>query len=274
MELNLGFGIGLRRSHYNEILKSSELPDWFEVLSENVIDYGGKTKSVLDYLFEKNIPVINHGVGLNLGGPDDFDEGYLELLEAWINNYKPLWFSDHLCFSALKVHQYHDLLPIIKNEKSLGTITDKIKKLEDRFQIPFAFENISYYGESKYSQYSELEFINSILDKTESFLLLDINNIYVNEKNLNHNAQGFIDGIDLQRVIQVHLAGHWDRGDIVIDTHGSEVNEDVFELYKYFLKKRKAPVSTLIEWDNNVPSLAAVMAQAQKAKIISNEVFK
>ena len=118
-----------------------------------------------------------------------------------------------------------------------------------------------------------MEFINSILDKTESYLLLDINNIFVNEKNLNHNAKAFIDGIDLERVIQVHLAGHWDRGDIVIDTHGSEVNEDVFSLFKYFLEKRNAPVSTLIEWDNNIPSLAEVMEQSNKAKAISDEVF-
>ena len=273
MEHNLGFGIGLRRAHFDEILQTNNLPDWFEVISENVMGYGGKPQALIDYLHQKEIPLINHGVGLNLGGPDEFNQRYLSELKKWMDEYKPKWFSDHLCFSALKVHQYHDLLPILKTQETLNMIVDKINYLQDYFQVPFAFENISYYGESTKNTMSEIEFINQLLEKTQSHLLLDINNIYVNQCNLKQDANHFLDSINLARVIQVHLAGHFDRGDVVIDTHGAHVNDEVWDLYRTFLKKIGKPISTLIEWDNSLPAYEVVMNEAKKAQEISNEIL-
>lgn len=271
---SIGFGIGLRRSHFGEILKSSEnLPDWFEIISENFMNYGGKPREVLNYLKNQNIPLIAHGVGLSLGSVDPFDQNYLKQLKELIDEYKCPWFTDHLCFSSSFNHQYHDLIPILRNDETLKSIIDKIKYIEDYFQVPFGFENISYYGESSHNTIPEVEFISRILDKTESTLLLDINNIYVNEKNLKIDAKKYIDSLDLNRVGQVHLAGHFDRGDFIIDTHGDSVSDDVWDLYRYFLEKKGQEVSTLIEWDNELPDLNTVLKEALKAKKISHEVF-
>lgn len=271
---NLGYGIGLRRSHFNEILSpNSNLPDWFEIISENYMTYGGKPKEILQYLKEKKIPIINHGVGLSLGSVDEFNKDYLVLLKDLLSATSSPWFTDHLCFSSTNKHQYHDLIPILRNEKTLEHIIDKIKFIEDYFQIPFAFENISYYGESNHNTLSEIDFINQILEKTNSYLLLDINNIYVNAENHHFDAHKYIDDLNIEKVIQLHLAGHWDRGDIIIDTHGDFVNDSVWDLYRYFIKKIGKEVSTLIEWDNEIPDYKTVLEEAAKAKKIANEVL-
>ncbi len=269
----LGYGAGLRRSHFNEILSSQQFPDWVEIISENYMEYGGKPRQILQHLREKKIPIVAHGVGLSLGSLDPFNTDYIRALKELIAEYDIPWFSDHLCFSSSNRHQYHDLLPILKTAETLEQIADKIKWVEDCFQLPFAIENISYYGESTKHTMSELDFLNELLVKTSSYLLFDINNVYVNSKNLGHDPEEYIKNINHERIIQVHLAGHWDRGDVVIDTHGAPVPGPVWDLYAKFLKLRGKPVSTLIEWDNELPSYDVLLQEVDKAKELATNVL-
>lgn len=264
---NLGYGVGLRRSHYDEVSEASaKMPDWFEIISENYMTYGGTPSQILDLLESKNVQVIPHGVGLSLGSIDPFNSEYIGLLKKLIARLDAPWFSDHLSFSSSNKHQYHDLIPILRNPETIKQIVERIKFIEDTFQKPFAIENISYYGESDHHTFTEVEFINKILKETNAYLLLDINNVYVNSKNLDFSAEDYIDELNTERVIQIHLAGHWDRGDMLIDTHGDWVTNEVWDLYSYFLKKHQREVSTLIEWDHELPSYSDLLKEAEKAK--------
>ncbi len=266
--------MGLRRSHFDDFLApDTSLPDWVEVISENFMDYGGKPQRVLEHLKKKNIPIISHGVGLSIGSLDSLETDYSKYLERFLSDYKCPWFSDHLCFSSTNTHQFHDLLPVLRTEESLAEIVTKITAIEKKFKTPFAFENISFYGESSLNTMDEVDFINKILDQTNSYLLFDINNIFVNYKNHGIDPQKYIDQLNTDKVIQIHLAGHWDRGDIIIDTHGDHVTDEVWELYKYFIKKMKREVSTLIEWDNDIPDYEVLLFETLKAKEVARSVL-
>ncbi len=269
----LGVGIGLRRVHFNDVLLSTQGIDWFELLSENYMKFGGRPKIILEHLISKKVPLIPHGVELSLGSLDELDKNYLLKLEELLKLTKPAWFSDHLCFSSFgKVH-YHDLIPVLLTNESLEHISDRIKLIQDRFQIPFAIENISYYVNSCHHKMEEFEFIHKLVDKTDVALLLDVNNVYVNSINHDFDAIEYINHLPLKNVIQIHLAGHWNRGDIIIDTHGNHIINEVWELYRYSLKKIKRPISTLIEWDNNIPDYKELIQITSKARDILNNQF-
>ena len=268
----LGVGAGLRRDHYEDLWHVPHHIDWFEIISENYMNYGGSARQVLSRL-KVDYPLICHGLGLSLGSSDDVPEDYTEFLQYLLEWTKAPWFSDHLCISSSFKHQYHDLLPILKTEESLLMVAGKVQWVQDRFQRPFAVENISYYGESRYHTMTELEFINRLVEKTGCYLLLDINNAYVNAQNLQGDAKEFLRQIPHNQVIQIHLAGHWDRGDLIIDTHGEAICDEVWQLYEWYLKQAGRPISTLIEWDNHLPSFKRLDEEVVMAKTIMEKVF-
>lgn len=270
MQKYLGVGVGLRRQHFDQAVESYE-GDWFELISENFMTFGGRPRKTLERL-KSHYPLICHGVGLSLGSLDDFNEDYLSKLSDLLSFCDSPWFSDHLCISSSMNHQYHDLLPILRTEETVANIVDRIKRIQDFFQRPFAIENISFYSENKFNQLSEIEFINQILDKSDCLLLLDINNVYVNEKNLGINSLDFLHSLPSERVVQIHLAGHDDSGEVIIDTHGDEVCDDVWTLYEKYLKTIGRPISTLIEWDNNIPSFHKLNLEVVKAKTIISKL--
>jgi uncharacterized protein len=271
----LGYGIGLRRAHYDEfLLRSAPMPDWIEIISENYMSYGGKPKAMLNFFLDKKIPIVAHGVGLSVGSGDDLNEDYCFKLNNLLEKINAPWFSDHLCFSSTLNHQFHDLIPILRNAETLKQLIHKIQTIQKKIKIPFAIENISYYAESSHHTMSEVDFLNEILKQTNTYLLLDINNVYVNSKNLNFSAEKYIDQLDTTKVIQIHLAGHFDQGKRLIDTHGALVTDEVWQLYHYFLRKEKREISTLIEWDNNLPSLDELMNECLKAKNLAELAIK
>ena len=268
----LGVGVGLRRAHYRELFEVSHHIDWFELISENYMNYGGRPRRVLDKL-NPNYPLVCHGLGLSLGSACDVSDDYCRALSELLEYTQSPWFSDHLCISSSLKHQYHDLLPVLKTEESLQMIARKIQWVQETFKRPFAIENISYYGESSHHTMTELDFIKALLEQTQCYLLLDINNVYVNEQNLQQDAKEFLRQIPHDQVIQIHLAGHWDRGDWIIDTHGDAVCGEVWELYEWYLKQAARPISTLIEWDNQLPSFEQLDQEVVRAKEIVQRVF-
>lgn len=270
---NLGIGISLRRKHYDEIFESEQPFDWLEIISENFMRFGGHPRNVLDKAKEK-WSIVPHGISLAIGSVDPLNLDYLTKLKALTKRINSPWFSDHLCFSSAFGHYYHDLLPLIRTKESLNHLIPRIREVQDRIELPFALENISFYYESPDSKIPEHEFLNELLDKTGANLLLDVNNVYVNSLNHKFDPDEFIKKLNLDRVVQIHLAGHDDSGDIVIDTHGAEVCDPVWNLYERTLRLLGRPVSTLIEWDNNVPELDCLNAEVVRAKSIIQKVFK
>jgi uncharacterized protein len=262
---NLGVGVGLRRQHFDDVMRSHHAVDWFEIISENFMQFGGKSQAVLNHLKSK-LPIIPHGLGLSLGDPFYFDLEYAQNLKSFIDDLNPPWFSDHLCFSSIDKVHYHDLLPVLKTEEALNLIADKILRIQDYFKRPFAIENISYYWDSPDHSMSESEFISRLIERTNCYLLLDLNNVYVNSRNFNFDPLLELQKLPLNSVIQIHLAGHTDLGDIVIDNHGAHICDEVLTLYKQCLKLVQRDVSTLIEWDYDIPSFAVLNSEVLKVK--------
>lgn len=263
----LGVGIGLRRAHYEDLLQSKDEVDWLEIISENFMDFGGYQRDILEQVSQR-WPIISHGVGLSLGTMDPFPEDYLTKLRTLLERINAPWFSDHLCFSSFGGNHYHDLIPLLRTEESVKHVVKRIREIQDYFKRPFAIENISHYTESKHHTMSEIEYLNRVLRESDALLLLDINNVYVNATNHGFDPYDFLDKIDSNRVIQIHLAGHFDRGDILIDTHGAKVTAEVWKMYEYFVEKAGRPITTLIEWDNDLPSFQTLLEEVKAAKSI------
>ncbi|MCB9091359.1 MAG: DUF692 domain-containing protein [Halobacteriovoraceae bacterium] len=269
----LGIGVGLRRPHFHTVLENKKDVDWFELVSENFMGFGGRPRAVITELHRKKVPMVCHGLGLSLGSSDQLNHQYLAELKNLIEFVDAPWFSDHLCLSSAKEIQFHDLLPVLKTEESLNIIVNKINQLAKVIDHPFAFENISYYMESSHNTMSELEFIQELLKQTQSYMLLDINNVYVNAMNFGFDAKEFLKAIPAERVVQIHLAGHDDSGEVIIDTHGAQVPHPVWKLYQWYLEHTGKKISTLIEWDHNIPDYDTLNKQAKMAKEIINKVF-
>lgn len=269
----LGVGIGLRRQHFNNVINSTDGIDFFELLSENFMNYGGLPRKTITHLKNKNVPMICHGVGLSLGSCDQLDERYIESLQELLDFINAPWFSDHLSFASENKIHLHDLIPVLRSNESVELISNKINKVQQIFKRPFAIENVSYYAESNLHQMSETQFIKKIVQNTGCKLLLDVNNVYVNSVNHRYNMHLYIDELPLDHVIQIHLAGHDKRGEILIDTHGNYIIDEVWELYRYTLNKINRPITTLIEWDNEIPDYQTLKDEASKARKILSEVF-
>lgn len=268
----LGVGVGLRRAYFDSVFSTSRRIDWLEIVTENFMDFGGRPRRVLEKAKDR-WPVSCHGVGLSLGSVDPLRDDYLDSLKRLVEFADVPWFSDHLCFSSANGHYYHDLIPLLRTGEVVEHVADRMKRVMDAINRPLAIENISYYADSRHNQLAEAEFIDQVLRRSGGWLLLDINNVYVNSRNFGGDPREFIDALPLDRVVQVHLAGHWDRGDVVIDTHGDRVCEEVWDLFGYFLGKAGRPVSTLIEWDNDLPRFDELLDQADRARAMIEEAY-
>ena len=261
---DLGIGIGLRTVHFGEILSGRPALDWFEVLSENFMDTGGRPLFVLDQVVER-YPVALHGVSLSVGSTDALDRGYLQKLKALAKRTRARWVSDHLCWTGVLGHNTHDLLPLPYDRATLRHVTRRVKQVQDALGRPLVLENPSSYLEYARSTMTEWEFLSELCDATGCGLLLDVNNVYVSSYNHGFDARQYIDGIPADRVVQVHLAGHTNEGTHILDTHSGRAIPQVWKLYER-LVARTGPVSTLFEWDASIPPLAAVVREAAKAR--------
>ena len=263
----LGFGLGLRTEHYNDILESKPNIDWFEALSENYMIPGGKPLHYLDRIRE-NYPVVMHGVSLSIGSTTDVDKEYLRDLRKLADRIQPAWISDHLCWTGVHGQNMHDLLPLPYTEGTANHVAERVSIVQDYLGRQILLENVSSYASYVDSTMTEWEFIQLIAEKADCLLLLDVNNIYVSSYNHQFDAKEFIDGIPKNRVQQIHLAGHHNHGDYIIDTHDAPVIDPVWDLYGYALSRFGA-VSTMIERDDNMPELDELVQELQIARDIA-----
>lgn len=260
----LGFGLGLRTDHFQDVLNDKPDIDWFEVVSENFMVDGGKPKHFLHAIREL-YPMVMHGVSLSIGSTDPLNLDYLRRLKVLTNELQPEWISDHLCWTGAHGTNSHDLLPLPYNEEALQHVCDRIDQVQTFLGRKILLENVSSYVSYKSSEMSEWQFFNEVARRSGCEILLDINNIYVSARNHNFDPQAYIDGIDKEKVKQFHLAGHSDYGTYVIDTHDHPVCDPVWDLYQKALAKF-GWISTMIERDDNIPPLAELLAEVNIAR--------
>ena len=267
----LGFGLGLRTQHFSDVLEQRPNVDWFEILSENFMVAGGKPRYYLDAIKEQ-YPLVMHGVSLSIGSTDPLDWDYLKQLKTLVNHVNPPWFSDHICWSTLNRVNSHDLLPLPYTEEAIKHVAERVKTVQDFIGKPMLLENVSSYISFEDSEMTEWEFVNTVASESNSYILFDVNNIYVSARNHGFDAMDYIKGIDPDRVLQMHLAGHSDFGTHVVDTHDHDVCEPVWLLYQEALK-HFGLISSMIERDDNIPELNELMGELDIARQIAKKVF-
>jgi len=262
--INLGIGIGLRPEHYEEIFRTQPTIDWFEIISENYMVEEGKPLENLEKILER-YPVVQHGVSLAIGSPDPLNFEYLKKLKALARKTKTPWISDHLCWGQLKGAHFHDLLPLPYTQEVINYVAQRAKIVQDYLEIPFALENLSSYVTFKQDQMPEWEFYSAIVEKADILMMLDVNNIYVSSRNHGFDPKDYYNNIPIEKVVQIHLAGHTDYGSYVLDTHNDHVCDEVWDIYAKVYAQTKG-VSTLLEWDDNFLSFEDTWKEALRAK--------
>lgn len=262
----LGYGLGLRTDHYEEILNSNPPIDWFEIISENYMVEGGRQLFHLDQIKER-YPLVMHGVSMSIGSSDPLNMEYLKDLKRLAKRVKPKWISDHLCWTTHGGHNTHDLMPMPYNDQSLAHVVERVKRVQDFLGQRILLENASSYVTYKTSDIPEWEFLKEIADTADCLILLDVNNIYVSGFNHDFDPKVYIDHIPPERVCQVHLAGHENNGDYIIDTHDHPVINEVWELYEYAVSKI-GRITTMIERDDHIPPLTELIAEVERARAL------
>lgn len=268
----LGIGIGLRVQHFEEIFTNKPAIDWFEIISENYMVEGGLAIENLERILE-NYPVVQHGVSLAIGSSAPLDFDYLKRLKALAKKTKTPWISDHLCWGRLPGAHYHDLLPLPYTKEVISYVAERARIVQDYLEIPFALENLSSYVGYKQDEMPEWEFYTAVVEKADVLMMLDVNNIYVSGRNHGFDPVDYYTNIPLERVIQIHLAGHTDYGDFVLDTHDSHVRDEVWKIYAdVYPKTNKA--STLLEWDDHFLPFQQTWEEALKAKAFQEGIME
>jgi uncharacterized protein (UPF0276 family) len=261
---NLGLGLGLRTVHYQHILDKTPNVDWFEVISENYMDSGGRPRYVLEQVAER-YPIVMHGVSLSIGSTDPLNFEYLHKLRDLARATKALWISDHVCWTGVAGRNTHDLLPIPYTEQALAHVSERIRVVQDVLERPLVLENPSTYVTFADSTMPEAEFLTRMTEATGCGLLLDVNNVYVSCFNHDQDPFAFLRSIPHERVVQFHLAGHTNCVTHLIDTHDGRVVNPVWELYR-LAHQLTGGVSTLLEWDARIPPFPVVHAEVLKAR--------
>lgn len=267
-----GFGLGLRPDHYPEYLAGPQRVDWLEIISENYMVPGGKPMAMLDAI-RADYPMVMHGVSLSIGSDEPIDMGYLAELKALAARVEPLWISDHLCWTGINAHNSHDLLPLPYDAPALACVVDNIARVQDYLGRRILIENPSSYVTFRSSDRSEWDFLADMAERADCLLLLDVNNIYVSARNHGFDPLDYLAGLPGERIQQIHLAGHSDMGDYVIDTHDAAVCDAVWDLYGRAVAMF-GPVATMIERDDDIPPLSDVIAELDRARALAAQVLE
>lgn len=263
---NLGYGVGLRMTHYEHVSEHKPDVDWFEIISENFMDSQGRPMYFLDQ-FAERYPLVMHGVSMSIGTTDPIDFDYLRRLKNLAHRIRAPWISDHLCWTGLAHQNTHDLLPVPYNAETLAHVVERIRIVQDVLEQPIGMENPSTYVEFVDSDMTEWDFLRAMCEETGCMLLLDVNNVYVSCFNHGWDKDAYLDAVPYDRVVQFHLAGHWNEGTHIIDTHDEPVLDEVWDMYKQ-VHERTGGRSTLLEWDDNIPAFDDLHAEALKARAV------
>ncbi|HRL77119.1 MAG TPA: DUF692 domain-containing protein [Candidatus Accumulibacter phosphatis] len=262
-----GFGLGLRSEHYRDFIASPQRADWLEIITENYLVPGGKPLYHLDRI-RRDYPMVMHGVSLSVGGSDPLDRAYLQQVRALADRIQPAWVSDHLCWTGTSSVNLHDLLPLPYTEACLQHLVPRVEQVQEILRQPLVLENVSSYVRYRADEMCEWEFIAELVRRSGCELLLDVNNVYVSSVNHGFAAQTFIDAMSPLAVRQIHLAGHADHGDYLVDTHDQPVCDAVWDLYAHAVR-RLGQVPTMIERDDDIPPLESLLVELDRARAIA-----
>jgi len=266
----LGCGVGLRTEHYDTIITTWPSMDWFEAISENFMDSGGRPLWILEQV-RRRYPVALHGVSLSIGSADPLDMQYLQRLKALADRIEPVSVSDHLCWTSVDHEHLHDLLPLPCTEEAIAHVVARVQRVQELLGRRLLLENVSTYVTYRHSTMPEWEFLAEIARRSGCGILLDLNNAYVNAYNHQFDPSAYVRHLPGESVAQFHLGGHTHMGEHLFDTHSRPVIEEVWALYREALR-RWGPVSTMIEWDEDIPPFEGLAMEAGKARAIFHDV--
>lgn len=270
----LGFGAGLRHCHFEDYLnKKNKEIEWVEALTENYLPWEDEVPrrpyQVLEKI-RKDLPVVFHGVSLSIGSVDPLSVSYLKRLKDLAKRFEPIWISDHLCWTGQGGENMHDLFPLPYTKEAMNWVVERISRVQEYLGRRILIENVSSYVAFSDDEMTEQEFISEVAKRADCGILLDINNIYVSSRNHNFDPMDYLKHIPVDRVGQMHLAGHKDKGTHCIDTHDHPVCDSVWDLYR-FAAKQFPNVSPMIEWDDHIPEFERLEQEVAKIKRIWKE---
>jgi len=265
-------GIGLRFQHHQAMLDTRPDVAWMEVHTENYMG-GGSPIRCLEAI-RRDIPISLHGVGLSLGSAEGLDQGHLDRIRQVAERIEPDLMSEHIAWSVSGGTYLADLLPLPMTEEALAVVCRHVDQVQSTFGRRIIVENPSTYMQFRHSTVPEWEFMAAVAARTGCGILCDVNNIYVSTKNHGWDPLIYLAALPPDAIAEIHLAGHSirqlsDGGTLRIDDHGSRVIDQVWSLYEAALR-RFGPVPTLIEWDNNIPPLDVLLAEARRADTLIN----
>ncbi len=261
---DFGVGIGLRIPHYKHIFENKPVVDWFEIISENYMVDGGRQLQVLDQILER-YRVVQHGVSMYFGSAEPLNREHLRRLKKLVRRTNTPWLTDHLCWGSVDGRYSHDLLPMPYTFEAAKRTAQKVREARDFLEVPIAVENVSSYAEYHVSEMTEWEFLNEVVEQADCGILLDVNNIYVSSRNHSFDPFEYLRSIPVERVAQIHIAGHSNYEKYILDTHDHPVLDPVWQLYAKAIEM-VGPTATLLEWDDHIPSFDEVHKEALKAK--------
>lgn len=268
-----GFGLGLRREHYHAIIDAPPPGvDWFEILTENYLVDGGKPLFFLERI-RRDFPMAMHGVSLSIGSVMPLNMEYLARVRSLAERIEAAWVSDHLCWTGTEGINLHDLMPIPFTEEALRHVVARICRVQDILGQRILLENVSSYVTYAHSVLPEWEFIREVAEQADCLILLDVNNVYVSARNHGFDPVRYIQAIPVERVRQIHLAGHFDRGDIIIDTHDRALISPVLDLYE-IAARRFGPIPTMIERDEDIPPLQELVSELDVVRHVGERTWR
>lgn len=261
-----GIGVGLRSKHFSAFLEQQPDISWLEILADNYLQSHGILLEKLQSI-RQHYPMVMHGVGLSLVSTDALDMHYLNELKHLSHTLNTAWISDHLCWTHHQGIYSHELLPIPFTHECLQHTVARIKKVQDHLQQQILIENTSSYLQFSTDEMFEAEFLAEVAEQADCFILLDVNNVYVNSQNHGFDPLHYFNCLDGQRIKQIHLGGYTEQAATLVDTHGEAIHAPVWPLYETALNQYGA-LPTNIEWDNNVPEWPVLLQQSNLAKSI------
>jgi uncharacterized protein len=271
--LRSGAGIGLRLPHVAEVVATLPPVSWLEIHPENFLANPHATELLLEA--RQHYPISVHTVGISIGSVDGIDRSHLKRVRSLIDRVDPFLVSGHLAWSTHAGDYLNDLLPLPYDNETLDLLAAHLDEVQQGLGRPYLVENPSSYVGFRASTMSEVEFLNELVDRTGCQLLCDVSNVYLSAHNMGYNAQQYIDGLPATAIGELHLGGFTPEDDaaqpgseLLVDTHGTVVAEPAWDLYAYAVR-RFGPRPTLIEWDNDIPPLATLLAQAARADEIA-----
>ncbi len=270
----LGFGAGLRHEHFDDFLKhKNQVIQWVEVVTENFLPWEDEVPRYPYKILEsirKDFPVVFHGVSLSIGSVDPISPSYLKRWKQLISEFNPAWVSDHLCWTGVKNEKLHDLFPLPYSNEALSWVVERISRVQEFLGRRILIENVSSYVSFSDDEMTEWDFLAEVAKRSDCGILLDVNNIYVSSRNHGFDPLDYLKAIPKDRVGQIHVAGHTDKGDHCIDTHDHPVCDSVWDLYRW-AAKNLPEVSAMIEWDDRIPTLERLEEEVSKLKRIWKE---